>query len=295
MQVGIGWRHGHYSQLLATLPCVDFLEVHSENFFGAGGPALHCLTQARKHYPISLHGVGLSLGSACGLDVAHLQQLCRLAERIDPIRVSDHACFARVMHPNEQAVHASDLLPIAWNDTTLDAMCSNIAQAQDALKRPLAIENLSAYLAWPNSTMLETDFLAALVRRTGCQLLVDVNNLIVNGKNMHLGHVPSIQTAPSALAHAKQWLDQLHRALGPLAPRCMAEIHVAGHVQTPDLVVDEHGSPVDDDTWQAYRHAIGLWQAVPTLVEWDNHLPDLQVLLQQAHDARQHMHEVLAA
>ena len=167
---GIGWRHAHYGQLLQALPTLPFLEVHSENFFGQGGAALAVLEQARGHYPISLHGVGLGLGSACGIDPWHVQQLVALAERIDPVRVSDHACFARAVLPGDSVaggvVHGADLLPLPFSHAALDALCANVQQVQDALKRPLAVENLSASLVEINRTglsilLVEQDVLTA--------------------------------------------------------------------------------------------------------------------------------------
>ena len=179
---GIGWRHPHYAELLETLPPVGFIEVHSENFFAEGGAATAVLRQARAHYPISLHGVGLGLGSAAGIDDWHLDQLARLVNQIEPIRVSDHACFARGSLAGLD-IHAADLLPLAFNGDALDVICANVQRVQDRLKRPILVENLSAYLSFNNSDRHETQFLNELARRTGCGLLVDVNNIYVNALN----------------------------------------------------------------------------------------------------------------
>ncbi len=273
--VGIGWRHPHYAELLETRPPLDFLEVHSENFFADGGAALALLRQARESYPVSLHGVGLALGSACGVDRWHLDQLARLVERIEPLRISDHACFARAVI-NGRDVHAGDLLPIPFNQESLDLFCRNVQQVQERLQRPLLVENLSAYLTPAGSDRSETDFLGELAQRTGCSLLVDVNNIYVNALN---ARIADGQDAPDPLRACKDWLDQLPAA-------AVGEIHLAGHCVMEDIVIDDHGSGVGDAVWQLYAHAIARFGAVPTLVEWDTALPPLAVLLGEAERAR---------
>ncbi|MDP3311038.1 MAG: DUF692 domain-containing protein [Polaromonas sp.] len=273
--VGIGWRHPHYAELLETQPALDFLEVHSENFFADGGAALALLQQARATYPVSLHGVGLALGSAAGVDPWHLEQLARLAERIAPVRISDHACFARAIISG-QNVHAGDLLPIPFNQESLDVFCRNLQQVQERLKRPLLVENLSAYLTLAGSDRSETDFLVELVQRTGCGLLVDVNNIYVNALN---ARIAGEQDAPDPLRASEHWLAQL-----PVA--AVGEIHLAGHCVMEDIVIDDHGSRVVDDVWQLYTHAIARFGPVPTLIEWDTAIPPLAVLLGEAECAR---------
>ncbi|MGE0497308.1 MAG: DUF692 domain-containing protein [Ramlibacter sp.] len=275
--VGIGWRHPHYAQLLAQQPALDFLEVHSENFFGEGGAALAVLQQARAHYPISLHGVGLALGSAAGIDEAHLAQLQRLVSRIEPVRVSDHACFARGTL-GAQPVHAADLLPLPFNDEALTVLSANVQRVQDRLQRPLLVENLSAYIDLAGSDQPEAGFLVALTRRTGCQLLVDVNNLYVNALNAQLAGSPQ-----DPLQACRDWLDAIPAA-------AVGELHVAGHCRVSDelgdIVIDDHGSRVCDAVWQLHRHALARFGAVPTLVEWDTGIPPLAVLLDEAARAR---------
>lgn len=162
------------------------LEVHSENFFGHGGGIGRADLQGRSHYPISLHGVGLALGSASGIDEWHLNKLTHLVAQVDPIRVSDHACFARGSVERQGQlvnVHGADLLPVPFNQEALDVMCANVSQVQDRLKRRIAVENLSAYISFADSDMPETEFLNQLAKRTGCELLVDVNNIYVNALN----------------------------------------------------------------------------------------------------------------
>jgi len=270
---GIGWRHPHYGELLESLPALDFIEVHSENFFGDGGAALAVLGQAREHYAVSLHGVGLALGSACGIDAWHLEQLARLVERIEPVRVSDHACFARGTAPGRE-LHAADLLPLAFNNAALDVMCDNVQRVQDRLKRPLLVENLSAYLHFKSADRDEATFLRELVERTGCSLLVDVNNIYVNALNARLAG-----SAIDPLAACLRWLEQI-------PPDCVGELHLAGHHEGGDIVIDDHGSRVCADVWEIYRHAQQRFGGVPALVEWDTGIPPLAVLLEEADCAR---------
>jgi uncharacterized protein (UPF0276 family) len=273
--VGIGWRHPHYAELLETRPALGFLEVHSENFFADGGAALALLQQARASYPLSLHGVGLALGSAAGVDPWHLEQLARLAERVAPVRISDHACFARaIVHGRE--VHAGDLLPIPFNQESLDVFCRNVQQVQERLKRPLLVENLSAYLTPAGSDRSETDFLGELAQRTGCGLLVDVNNIYVNALNARIAGGPD---APDPLRACGHWLAQLPAG-------AVGEIHLAGHCVMADIVIDDHGSRVAEDVWALYAQAVGRFGAVPTLIEWDTAIPPLAVLLGEAERAR---------
>ncbi|AOF86573.1 hypothetical protein BSY239_2970 [Hydrogenophaga sp. RAC07] len=281
--VGIGWRHPHHAELLQRQPALDFIEVHSENFFAPGGAARAVLRQGREHYPVSLHGVGLSLGSATGIDEAHLDRLAALVAEIEPVRVSDHACFARGSLSSRpgHAVHASDLLPTPFTREALDAMCANVQRVQDHLQRPIAVENLSAYLRWQANEMGEPEFLNQLARRTGCHLLVDVNNIYVNGLNDRLQG-----SLREPLAACRDWLEALE-------PDAVAELHLAGHVDCGDIVIDDHGSRVVPAVWSLYRHALERFGAVPTLIEWDTDVPDLQVLLDEAATAREHTSRAL--
>lgn len=276
--VGIGWRHPHYAELLESQPELDFLEVHSENHFGAGGAAQSVLLQARAHYPVSLHGVGLALGSTLGVDPWHLDQLAALVERVEPVRVSDHACFARAEF-NGRAVHAADLLPLPFRTDALDVLCDNVQRVQDRLRRPLLVENLSAYVRWAGNELDETEFLTTLALRTGCQLLVDVNNVYVNALNDVLASTAERRVAGQALVHCQAWIDRL-------PPAVVGEIHLAGHCRMDDIVIDDHGSQVCAEVWQLYEHALARFGPVPTLVEWDTDLPPLAVLLAEAAHAR---------
>ena len=266
---GLGWRHPHYAQLLEQLPRVGFLQVHSENFFGQGGAALATLAAARAHYPISLHGVGLGLGSATGIDDWHLEQLAELVGRIEPVRVSDHACFARGV-VSSTTVHAADLLPIAFTHAQLDVLCDNVQRVQDRLQRPLLVENLSAYLHYTHADFSETDFLNQLVQRTGCQLLLDVNNIYVNALNDQLAGKTG-----DPLDHCMVWLNGLHAS-------SVGEIHVAGHCVMDDIVIDDHGAGVCEQVWTLYAHALQRFDSPPALIERDTQIPTLQVLLDEA-------------
>lgn len=268
---GIGLRQPHGEALLAGLEGgtlqLPFVEVHSENYFGDGGAALELLQRVRAHCPVSLHGVGLALGSAAGLDSWHLERLAMLAERIDPVRVSDHACFARV--PQSGAVvHAADLLPIAFTPAALDILACNVMQVQERLRRPIAVENLAAYLAWADDALPEPEFFNALVRRTGCHLLLDVNNLVVNALN----------DGADPVAAACAWVDAIDA-------NCVAEIHLAGYDDAGEIVVDDHGSRVHAPVWQVFAHALRRLGPVPALVEWDNDLPALELLVAEARQA----------
>ena len=249
-------------------PTLGFLEVHSENFFADGGAALALLTEGRAHYDISLHGVGLSLGSACGLDAWHLDRLAALVERIEPVRVSDHASFARVGAPHGKILHANDLLPIAFSADSLDVMVANVQQVQDRLRRPILVENLSAYLAWDDDAINEPEFFNALTQRSGCGVLLDVNNLVVNARNQGF-------TKEAAVQAACQWIDALRVGT-------VGEIHLAGHAELSGIVIDDHGSRVSAEVWRVYAHAVKRLGRVPSLIEWDTDVPPLAVLIDEA-------------
>jgi uncharacterized protein len=276
---GLGWRHPHYAQVLEQLPQLGFLEVHSENFFAHGGAALATLARARSHYEISLHGVGLGLGSAIGIDAWHLERLAQLVEQIEPVRVSDHACFARGAAPTALGqsthVHAADLLPLPFNASSLHVLCANVQQVQDRLQRPILVENLSAYIDLPGSDRSEIEFLNQLTQRTGCQLLMDVNNLYVNALNAQRVDPHAALDSAQAVRNCMTWLDSVRTG-------SVGEIHLAGHCLLDDIVIDDHGSQVCQEVWQLYRHALQRLGPVPALVEWDTSIPPLQTLLDEA-------------
>ena len=274
--VGVGFRQPHYRRVLETLPEnkpeLDFLEVHAENFFNLdcnlGGASKAVLEQARSHYPISLHGVGLSLGSAQGLDAAHLAAFADLVQRCDPFLISDHLCFGRAS-TEAGVVHANDLLPTQLTKASLQAFCNNIDHAQTVLKRPLSIENISSYIQWRDADYSEIDFINLLAQRTGCGVLLDLNNIYVNALNA--GESDPTQAC-------KTWVNALHNT--------PTEIHLAGFSPSNSLVIDDHSSPVSAPVWALYEHALNRFGAVPTLIEWDTQLPEFEVLYQEAQTAR---------
>ena len=253
---GIGLRQPHYREVFERLPALAFLEVHSENFFLDGGASMHALERARAAYPISLHGVGLSLGSADRLADDHLARLKRLVDRVEPALVSEHLCWGGV-----GGVHFNDLLPLPHTRETLALLAGRIDRVQTTLKRAILVENLSAYVEFRDSDMTETAFLAELARRTGCGLLLDINNLYVNATNFGF--------------------DPVER-LAELDASTIGQIHLAGHTVVDDCLIDTHGSLVGDPVWSLYAEACRRFGARPTLVEWDTDLPALDVLLSEA-------------
>ena len=264
---GIGLRQPHYAEFFQRAPAPAFVELHSENFFADGGAAAQLLLQLRERWPVSLHGVGLALGSAAGLDAWHLEQLARLVQRVEPVRVSDHASFARApRQAGGSLLHANDLLPLAFTDASLAILADNVARVQDRLRRPILVENLSAYLRWADDTLAEPEFFNTLARRSGCALLLDLNNLVVNALNAGGG---------DAVATACAWVDAVD-------PAIVGEIHLAGYDDSGALVIDDHGSRVRAPVWQVFRHAVQRLGPRPTLIEWDTALPPLDVLLDEA-------------
>jgi uncharacterized protein (UPF0276 family) len=257
---GIGLRTPHIAQVRRDRPAVGWLEVHSENYFVDGGPALVALDAIRADYPLSLHGVGMSLGSADALDTGHLRRLKRLAERIEPAAISEHLCWGRV-----DGRHLNDLLPLPFSDEALTVCCDRIDAVQRALRRPLLVENVSAYLRFDTDSMTEWDFVAAVVRRTGCKLLFDVNNVYVNAVN--------------------HGFDPL-RFLGAIPGDAVAEIHLAGFDASGPCLIDTHGARVAPPVWELYRATIERFGPKPTLLEWDTDLPALEVLLDEAKTAQ---------
>ena len=258
--VGIGLRAPHYGEILERRPAAGFLEVHSENFFAAGGADLAWLERFRALYPLSLHGVGLSLGSADALDERHLAKLEALVERVAPMLVSEHLSWSSF-----GGRHANDLLPLPYTPEALDLVCARIGQVQDRLRRPILVENVSSYLEFPESTLPEWEFVAEVARRAGCALLLDVNNIHVNAMNHGFD--------------ARRYLEAIARD-------AVGEIHVAGYEAGEGLLIDTHGAPVADEVWSLYEAAVERFGPRPTLVEWDTNIPALDVLLGEAAKAR---------
>ena len=259
-QAGIGLRSAHHREVLHGKPAVAWLEIHSENFFDAGGPNRRYLDAVREHYPLSLHGVGLSLGSTDPLDMEHLARLKALISRCEPGLVSEHLSWSSVA-----GRHMNDLLPLPYTEEALSHICLRIEQTQDYLGRQILIENLSSYVRFNHSTLPEWEFLAAVARRTDCGILLDVNNIYVSAVNHDFDPYLYIQAMPST---------------------AIREIHLAGHHDTGDCLIDNHGTPVSDKVWQLYRHALLCHGGKPTLIEWDTDIPTLPVLLQEAAKAQ---------
>jgi uncharacterized protein (UPF0276 family) len=259
LQAGIGLRSPHMADILARRPSAGWLEVHAENYMGHG-PASAALETVRGHYVLSMHGVGLSLGSAAGIDRAHLARLKATVERFQPAMVSEHLSWSI-----GDGVYLNDLLPLPYDDDALDIVCRNIEITQDALRRPILIENLSAYVSFARSTMSEPQFLNEIVERTGCGLLLDINNVYVSARNV--GFDPQAYVAA-------------------LPAEAIGEIHLAGHAenQTDDgpVLIDNHGSCVAPDVWALYAFALSQIGKRPTLIEWDSDLPPLDTLLGEA-------------
>lgn len=259
LRCGIGLRQPHYAKVIETLPSLDLLEVHSENYFHDGGAALHVLEQVRAHYPLSLHGVGLALASADMDDTAHVDRLAALVRRVEPVLVSEHLCWGRV-----DGRHFNDLLPFPYTCEALLRVAARVSALQDRLKRRLLIENLSAYVRFSDSEMSEAECLSELVRITGCGLLLDVNNLYVNACNFG---------------------DDPGRILDALPLHAVGEIHLAGHDISEFGRIDTHGQAVCDEVWDLYREVRRRGVRAQALVEWDTDLPPLQVLIDEARRA----------
>ena len=261
-RAGIGLRGPHTRDLVATRPAVGFLEIHAENYM-CGGAQARTLEKVRRDWPVSVHAVGLSLGSAGRVDPEHLERLCRLVARVDPILVSEHLSFATA-----DRVYSNALLPLPYEAASLAAIAANVLRVQDRLRRPVLVENPSAYLRFCGDAIDEAEFLCELVHRTGCGLLCDVNNIYVTTTNLG--------------GDARRWLDAL-------PAEAVGEIHVAGHHRADDtpvpLLIDDHGSPVSDPVWSLYAHAVRRFPQAVTLVEWDTALPPLAELVDEARKA----------
>ncbi|MCB2102128.1 MAG: DUF692 domain-containing protein [Rhodobacterales bacterium] len=264
---GVGLKPRHYDRVLADGPDLGWFEVHTENYMGDGGPPHRYLTAIRERYPLSLHGVGLSLGSAEAPDARHLARIRALVDRYEPGLVSEHLSWSIA-----GGTFSNDLLPLPYTEETLAVVARNIDIAQDALGRTLLVENPSTYLQFADSTIPEPDYLAELARRTGCGILLDVNNLYVCAMNHGFDPIPP--------------LDAL--AAGPVG-----EIHLAGHAlrrhRGQEIRIDDHGSPVIDPVWALYERVLARTGPVPTLIEWDTDVPEFHVLLDQAEQARRRL------
>jgi uncharacterized protein len=260
---GIGLRLPHQAAAEDGTADAAWFEVHPENYMHDAA-ALAGLRQVRARRPLALHAVGLSLGSVQGVDEQHLARLKRLVDELQPGLVSDHLSWSAA-----PGIYLADLLPLPYNDEALRVMCRNVARAQEYLQRRILVENPSTYLQYVDSPHAEADFLAEIVRRTDCGVLLDVNNLYVSARNQR-------REPCAVLAHY----------LRALAPQCIGELHLAGHAvlatEDGELRIDDHGSAVCDDVWQLYEQTIERIGCKPTLIEWDTRLPDFDVLTAEA-------------
>lgn len=261
-RAGIGLRSPHVDVVRATRPALAWLEVHPENYLG-GGPAVRALEAIRREYPLSFHAVGLSVGSARGLDGRHLARIKALVERFQPALVSEHLAWSQT-----GGAYLNHLLPLPYTEESLAAVCRNVDEVQTTLGRRVLIENPSGYLRFTASTIPEPEFLAALAARTGCGLLCDVNNIHVTAENLGL----------DARAY-----------LAALPGDAIEEIHLAGHsvndAEGRPVLIDDHGSPVDAAVWSLYEEALRRFGPRPTLVEWDTAIPPLETLIGEARQA----------
>ncbi|MDZ3825142.1 MNIO family bufferin maturase [Pseudomonas monsensis] len=263
-RAGLGLKTGHFREVLGSLPDLGFFEVHAENYMVDGGPFHHFLGLIREQYPLSLHGVGLSIGAEGPLDTEHLKRLAGLIERYQPQSFSEHLAWS-----SHGPVFLNDLLPLAYDTPTLNRVCAHIDQVQNILKRPMLLENPATYLAFQHSTLDEADFISEVIRRSGCGLLLDVNNVYVSCINH--------QRDPQAYLNA-------------LPLHAVGEIHLAGFAEDCDslgdrLLIDDHGAPVDQAVWTLYRQALERIGPVATLIERDNQVPAFNVLLAEARQA----------
>jgi len=259
---GLGLRKEHYRDFLETDVPVDFVEVISENFMVAGGQPRHILRQIRERYPVALHGVSMSIGSADGLRIDYLARLKALVEEIQPVIVSDHLSWSRF-----QGFNSHDLLPLPYTEEALDIVCNNIDVAQNTLGRAMLFENPSSYLSFENADMTEWEFLAEMSKRTGCGLLLDVNNVFVSASNHGFDAQAFLRGMPSERVR---------------------QMHLAGHTQGNGLLIDTHDQSVPDGVWDLYSEAAARFPYAATMIERDDNIPPLSELLAELDIARQH-------
>ena len=263
-QAGIGLRTPHVGEILARRPALSWLEVHSENYFAAGGRAVAELELLRRDYPLSLHGVGLSLGSTDALDRSHLDKLCQAIERFSPALVSEHLCWT-----SQGGRHFHDLLPLPYTEEALVHVSSRVDEVQEELGRSLLLENVSSYLEFAHSTIPEWDFLREVAARSGCEILLDVNNIYVSSVNNGFDPRSYIDAIPAAK---------------------VSEIHLAGYTEKQidgvRLLIDSHDHLVSEPVWDLYSYVLERMGPKPTLIEWDSELPELAVLLSEAAKAQ---------
>jgi uncharacterized protein (UPF0276 family) len=260
-RAGVGLKPEHYREIVDTSPDIGWFEIHAENYMGEGGPPHHYLGAIRERYPVSLHGVGLSIGGSSPLDQEHLARLKALIERYQPASFSEHLAWS-----SHDSIYLNDLLPLPYTEETLSRVCEHIDEVQERLGGRMLLENPSTYVAFADATMSEVEFLRELVRRTGCGLLLDVNNVFVQSVNHGFDAAAFIDAFP--VEH-------------------VGEIHLGGHAMDSDddgspLLIDDHGREVADAVWELYAQMLARAGAKPTLIEWDNDVPGWDVLFVEA-------------
>ena len=265
---GLGLRTEHYRDFVDAPQAVDWLEIISENYLVDGGKPLHFLDRIRRDYPMVMHGVSLSIGGNDPLDWTYLRQIKGLVDRVEPAWISDHLCWT-----GHDQLNLHDLLPLPYTEAALRHLTPRVAQVQDFLGRPLLLENVSSYVSFRASEMSEWDFINELVTRSGCELLLDVNNVYVSSVNH--GFDP------------RHFIDAM-----PIA--AVRQIHLAGHEDHGDYIIDTHDHPVCDAVWDLYAHAVTRFGAVPTMIERDDHIPALPELIAELDAARQVAERALA-
>jgi uncharacterized protein (UPF0276 family) len=263
---GVGLRRCHYTHILHRQPATDWFEVISENFMVEGGRALDVLERVRSHYPIVMHGVSLSIGSADPLNLAYLKQLAALARRFEPAWISDHLCWTGVGGHN---LH--DLLPLPYTDEAVLHVAGRIRRVQEILERTILIENISTYLEFTCSRLPEWEFLTAVAGEADCAILLDINNIFVNAFNHGFEAVHYIDSVP---------VDRV------------MQFHLAGHSDHGDYLLDTHDHEIRPEVWALYEHAVGRFGSVPTLIEWDDNIPEFEVLAAAAEEARRRCERV---
>ena len=262
---GVGLRTEHYDTIIREWPQMDWFEAISENFMDSGGRPLRMLEAVRARYPVALHGVSLSIGSTDPLDLRYLQRLKTLADRIDPAIVSDHLCWTSV-----DGEHLHDLLPLPFTEEALAHVSARVRRVQEHLGRAVLLENVSTYVTYRHSTMPEWEFLTQVAERSGCGILLDLNNLYVNAYN-----------------HQFDPLTYLDRIPGDL----VGQFHLAGHTDMGSYLFDTHSRPVIDEVWKLYQEAVTRWGPVTTLIEWDEAIPPFPQLADEAAKARAILHD----
>lgn len=270
---GVGFKSQHFADLADPGP-VAWLEIHAENYMSDGGPRMAMLDDIAQRFPLSIHGVGLSIGGQDPLDRAHLSRVRRLIDRVNPQSFSEHLAWS-----THEGTYLNDLLPLPYTEATLSRVVQHVDEVQQALGRQMLLENPSSYLAFAESTYSETEFLAEIARRTGCGMLLDINNVFISATNLQVS--------------AEAYLDAY-----PLD--CVGEIHLGGHAEQRDargapLLIDDHGAPVADPVWSLFARTIAQGGPCPTLIEWDNDVPPFATLRAEAARARSVLSRAMAA